>query len=246
MKPFVVTIVTYLFAISVFLFAILLLARQLQIPSQSFWEDSTLTWIVFGAGLVAAVGNLYRTHRLERQVAHLEKVDRLSQYCRTIVNAIHDLNGAGQAGPQLEQLGVHVWKVVRTWRGHELKCIARFKLAQRQGSSMRWTKGKGVIGRAWQLSSPASLDMAPLIEKAKDVAAFSALAPASRLNLSAEEFARINSYRSVTAFPIGRKKARGCISVDSTQADVHDQIAASLQKATVQNLLRAIRISMGE
>ncbi|HEX7125672.1 MAG TPA: hypothetical protein VF406_07810 [Thermodesulfobacteriota bacterium] len=97
--------------------------------------------------------------------------------------------------------------------------IARESVAIHTPSHIRWTRGKGVIGKCWERRQEYGLDLEKVHGKLRYCTKeqWRALAPDERIGLSYEEFQKVKHYGAVGAVPILDAKGKfiGCVSVDA-------------------------------
>jgi hypothetical protein len=123
--------------------------------------------------------------------------------------------------PEAIGLTVHVPRKsmsLKSWT--ELQPVARLRLgAPPPASQIRWTKGKGVLGLAWQSGNLVVMNTKEVFDgyAALGRQAWNAAPKSARLNLSHKEMLRIrDSYSSVASVPVLDKGTRfqGCLTLD--------------------------------
>jgi hypothetical protein len=200
-----------------------------KMPSAAFWLEHgglLMTCIILTAvvpGLQAAVVENGERRRRKRS----ERADQ-----------VRELLGAGLAklvedtGIDWKRAGLNAFLVQGVFRKRQVR-LARVKLTPYpQSSGVRWTRGKGVIGRCWATHRFAVHDLreefGPYGEVNRDT--WEALPPGVRLGLSFDEFQRTRDlYGVVAAVPILDPKESGtylgCVSLDTPRdcAEVIDR-----------------------
>lgn len=103
----------------------------------------------------------------------------------------------------IDQLATQFWVPRRRGEDEVIARVARFVLWDRPESGIRWSKGKGIVGRAWASEAPFALDLGPLRKKlALGQAAFDALPEEERLGMSYAEVAKTKPYTGIAARPL--------------------------------------------
>jgi hypothetical protein len=136
----------------------------------------------------------------------------------------------------LRYVGVRIWSVRGPFFARHLRRKASFFLtADRAQSGIRWTKGKGVLGVAWEQRREMIRDISGLRERVHGEDDFDALPDEDKMLLSYKEFCGIPQYELVYASPLysraqtsGNPPVRGVIAIDILQPG-HFQ---ELRKAT--------------
>lgn len=130
-------------------------------------------------------------------------------------------------------IGVHGfllrWRVRWRWFPvqRELVRVGQFRLDHnRDSSGIHWTKGKGLIGVAWETGDRQGADLTGLSGLSEKE--WTELPRAERWGLKYEEFSRVQDYGAVIAHPIKDDQGRtlGCVSIDLLRAD-YDSFWAS-------------------
>ena len=126
--------------------------------------------------------------------------------------------------------------------------LARVKLTPYpQASGVRWTKGKGVIGRCWATHRFVMHDLreafSPFYEA--DRAAWAALSSEVRFGLSFDEFQRTRDLYGVVAAvaildPKKPGKYLGCVSLDTPRDS-----AEGIDRKRVEEDLGAVAVTIG-
>lgn len=215
-----------------------------RMPSTAFWQDHgglLMACIVLTAvvpGLQAAVVEYGEGRRRKRA----ERADY-----------VRELLGGGLAklvedtGIDWKRAGLNAFLVEGVLRRRQVR-LARVKLTPYpQASGVRWTKGKGVIGRCWSTQRFAIHDLraeyAPFYEA--DRGRWEALPAEARFGLSFDEFQRTRDlYGVVAAVPIVDPqtpgKYLGCVSLDTPKDS-----AEKIDHKKVEEDLGAVAVTIG-
>jgi hypothetical protein len=192
------------------------------------WGPWVVVSIASAVGLVAFIDNLrliyfkYQAH--EREAAR-------SRMHKPLIGALNTITEA--RGVPLEALGISVfairakwgtlWRVI-PWRVKQLRRIFRFRLSDYPPeSAVKWTEGKGTIGKCWETGLPVLHDRRPVaIHHGKGnhpaPEQFSQIPAADRCGFTHSEFVRtIDKYGEILAVPITAKHTGllvGVLSID--------------------------------
>lgn len=212
-------------------FTLFTFASAIKLPKQEWWDkDHVLPWIFLGTGVVTAVRQTVVS--LDRR--QRKRTTALNEACRQIAAHLDD----HCPNLRLRQIGIHVWRVAGPSFSQHLKREAKFLIRDRRGSSVPWTRGKGVFGRAWEERSPVIVDLeTELYPYATSEEEFMALPEKTRLGLSWDELNRTKHYKTIYAAPLFSRasadapKILGLVAVDVSEPDHFDD----LYHALVQN-----------
>lgn len=219
----------------VLLFPFLMLGADHGIPDGTWWDDGRdpAIWVTalivagafaYGVAQLVAAPNAAR----ERVRSDLEALAR-----RAFVPINQHLPDV-----PINRLGVHIW----TTDGDELKRLIKYTMEQqRVETPIRWRRGKGVIGVAWDAGSSLTADLTELYELAEaGGAAFDALEERFRYGLSRDEIRKGNQYKSISAYPLTGTNVDdviGVLSVDCAVANQARQLDALSSDRTFQDVL---------
>lgn len=190
---------TYAEGIALFFGAIaaaLALAHSSHFPKEEWWSDGHplpviqvgvfVLWLFIQLGIVIAGAKSQRNRKLE-------------DACREVAALIDDQCPA----LPLRDVGVRIWIVSGPPWARYLRRGASFLLSgQRSQSGIRWVKGKGAVGVAWQRRLNTIIDIEDVRKKAMSQSHYEALPETERLGLSWDEFQRTPAYQAVFACPL--------------------------------------------
>jgi hypothetical protein len=150
--------------------------------------------------------------RLRRKAVERErKIERFLS--AALIQAVN--HGADWQNTGIQVFLLRGWK----WRKRHVRA-AKVRIGAIPSSGVKWTKGKGIIGKCWETRMAASADLgshfAPFLHSSKP--RWEALSSDTRYGLSFEDFQRLGAkYGWVAAVPIidGNDKYLGCVSVDT-------------------------------
>jgi hypothetical protein len=118
----------------------------------------------------------------------------------------------------LSEVGIHIWQVPLLSRS--LRRAGSFLLmGNRARSGIRWTRGKGVVGRSWEEETVVIRDLEAIRSRATTAGQYAALPESDKLGLSWDEFRKTPRYRAVFARPLfsrdgGNPVVKGVIAID--------------------------------
>jgi hypothetical protein len=204
-------------------------------PSKLFW-GGRLAYLLFGCTVVTLVAPHVQTFLAnageKKRRRELERERSYREILTSTLVAVVDASGADWT-----RTAVQVFLVRRhlRWKSpflvEQQDRIARVKLSfSPPPSGIRWTRGKGVIGRCWEARDNIIEDLrvrfGPYIDYTREQ--WDALDGRDRFGLDFEEFQRTRTwYGIVGAAPILDPKGRflGCVSLDTPQTcpDVVDK-----------------------
>lgn len=182
-------------------------------------DNRTLPYIVATVVVVSAPsadGYLYlRARRLDEERRLLAR--QVSETLRIALVQIIDLTGL-----DWKAVGLNAFLIERPWGWRAepyLRRIGRERISIHPlPSEVRWTKGKGVIGRCWELNSDVGVDLAKHFApyRALTEDEWDALTTDERFGLSYLEFKRTEHLGPVVATPIQEPDGTiiGVVSVD--------------------------------
>jgi hypothetical protein len=208
------------------LFACGTLARSLEIPSADVWvKGEPLTWALVASGLVTALAGVVNL----RSARHRTRDRGLAEGCQLL--AAHVDEKCEHIA--LRDVEVLVWLVVGPPFGRHLVKAQDFVLGSRlQDSGVTWVRGKGVIGRCWELQAPVSVNLLKdFYPNATGETAFETLSERDRFAFSWRELEATRHYEAVWAAPLRsayRARVVGIVCVGlraESKSSGHDRAA---------------------
>lgn len=118
-----------------------------------------------------------------------------------------------------EEIGVNIW-LVRGPRGfRRLVRAAKVVAEDRHETPITWTKGKGIIGEAWDRNQTRFADLDTVRADFPTEAQWCSLKREDRFRLSWAEFMETSRYHAVLAVPLRRHRfsrhlVRGVVAID--------------------------------
>jgi hypothetical protein len=180
---------------------ILAAAHSADFPHESDWTDGHVLPIIQIVAIVlwvvSQIAQAVQGRRSRRNV-------KLEDACRDVAAFIDE------SCPRLplSHVGVHIWEVPML-RGNLRRSASFLLIGNRARSGIHWTKGKGVVGYAWEHKVALTKDLEEVRSRAKSPEQFAALPEDDRLGLSWDEFRSTPRYRAVYARPLYSREGRG-------------------------------------
>lgn len=192
------------------------------------WSPWVVVSVASAFGAVAFLDNIRLIrHKLQAHERHAAR-SRMHQPLVGALNTITDLRDV-----QLRELGISVF-AIRTswylkfyffpWRKTRLKRLFRFRLSEHPAeSAVEWTKGKGTIGKCWEVRVPVLHDRRSVAaqfgkDNRPDEATFVQLTPEQHCGFTRQEFIEtIDKYGEILAVPIKAQHSGeliGVLSID--------------------------------
>lgn len=195
----------------------LALAHSADFPSTNAWSAGhLLPPAQISAAVLLVIAQIAVVLRGRRKQRNRE----LEDACREVAAYIDE-----QCPPlPLREVGVHIWAVAGLPFFRHLRRSGSFLLlSNRARSGIRWTKGKGAVGVAWQRERRIIKDIEAIRTRATSEGSYAALPEDDRLGLSWEEFAKTPRYQVVCANPLYSRgnssvkpTVRGVVAIDVT------------------------------
>lgn len=182
-------------------------------------------WVVAG---VALIGSLSRVFHLVFFGRRDEARAHVQQALKVLVWDVHELTDI-----DVRTLGASAWMVQGFWPFSWLHRLGRERFsAVPPPSRIRWTKGKGHIGRCWETGQQVVANVKARDSEQQSIssaAEWGALPQDRRMGMSFKEYERIRrKYGTVIAMPVtdGKRGNRvvGVISLDAPPGAGHRQL----------------------
>jgi hypothetical protein len=195
-----------------------------------FWDDKG--WLIVPALVVAGLTPMMQAWLIERgERRKAKRLQREHDVREVLVSALVYVSTHTRL--ESSRIGLHAFRLARRWRWHrrfpwlrrtfEHQVVAWIRLASNPPpSGIRWTEGKGIIGKCWAGLKNEVLDLrrhfGPHMNATREE--WQKLTAEERLGLSFEEFTRTRHYFGVVgAAPIIRGDNPGtylgCVSLDT-------------------------------
>ena len=206
----------------------LALAHSADFPSTGAWSSGH---VLPPAQILAAVLLVISQITVVLTARRRQRNRELESACREVAACIDELCPS----LPLREVGVHIWAVSGLPFARHLRRSGSFLLlSNRARSGIRWTKGKGVVGAAWQKEMRVIEDIETIRTKATSEGAYMALPDGDRLGLSWEDFVKTPRYQIVCANPLynrgnGRAKpvVRGVVAIDVARPGHFSEVDAA-------------------
>jgi hypothetical protein len=203
----------------------LALAHSADFPSENAWSSGhILPPAQIAAVVLLVVAQISVVLRARRKQRNRE----LEDACREVAACIDEQCPS----LPLREVGVHIWEVAGLPFARHLRRSGSFLLlSNRARSGIRWTKGKGVVGVAWQKERRIIKDIEAIRTNATSEESYAALPEDERLGLSWEEFVKTPRYQIVRANPLynrgnsnAKPTVRGVVAVDVAQSGHFEEV----------------------
>lgn len=193
------------------------LARQ-GWPSEQFWRNNE-PWVIV-ALLVSASVPLVQAIIMERgERARRKAIEREQKIQLFLTTSLIYI--VRHAGADWETTGIQAFEIRRRWKWgatyHQKAAVVR--LAPIPPSGIKWTEGKGLIGRCWKTRTRQFTDLAAHFSDVQHLGPedWRNLSDEKRYGLTFDDFQRVRGkYGIVAAVPIISRKEKyvGCITSD--------------------------------
>lgn len=227
MRPLTGKILDRLFLLTA---TLILAARQYDVPSKTFWT-TTLRDRGYVAIILIVIISIFgaftpfQAHaaraRIDGRAATRQQV--LAHFGRLLL-----IGERAQPRVELSDLGLHVWRVKRTFRSPiagRLKRVTTYRLGTTPANRpFTPARGVGVVGLCWANNREESMDVESLASKLATEQAFidyrDEKGPDAVMGLSWAQFRDVRHRGAVFASPIrnGRGAFIGCVSVDASRS----------------------------
>lgn len=164
----------------------------------------------------------------------------LAEACREVAAYVDE----SCPGVRLSAVGVHIWKVGGVRRQY-LRRSGTFLLAgDRARSGIRWRRGKGVVGFAWDRRETLVRDLEAIRARTASREQFEQLPEDERLGLSWGEFQRTPQYQAVAASPLYKRGGKadsaevvGILAIDFLAKGGCGELRAATQDAAFASVV---------
>jgi hypothetical protein len=214
--------------------AVLAAAHSANLPSANAWASHHLLPLVqIGAvalWLITQAGRVVASRRGKRN-------QELEDACRAVAAFVDERC----PGLPLSEVGVHIWQV--SVFGRHLRRAGTFLLiGNRARSGIRWTRGKGVVGLAWEEERVVMKDLEEVRARARTADQYAELPASDRLGLTWDEFRKTPRYRAVYARPLFSRDGRspvvkGVIAIDLLCEGHFDELARATEGSGFDGVL---------
>jgi hypothetical protein len=214
------------------------LAHSGEYPHPHDWAKGRpllLVQIIVTAGLLITqalntLGRRRYRRRLDLEAACREVAAYVDEHCPNI---------------PLRYVGVRIWKVGGPPFARYLRRRASFFLTgERAQSGVRWTQGKGVLGRAWEKRKAVIRDIVEIRDRVGREDDYHALPDEDQMGLTYEEFQQTPFYNVVYAAPLYSRaetssapRVRGVIAVDILQIDQFQELRDATEDAKFASVI---------
>jgi hypothetical protein len=217
-------------------------------PSSKFWDEHP-NWIMAALCVTVAVPLTQAAVIEMGERGRRKKVEREQKIQTFLAASLIYLAHQGKA--DWENTGIQVFAVTGVWHWQRQVRVTKFRLRAVTTSGVRWTKGKGVIGRCWEVRQPLYVnvaeDFAPYAHY--DRVQWEELPATARYGLTFEDYKVVKGkYGVIAAVPmIDPKNDRyiGCVTADmpplpaGATEPVQDEVLKSLA-LTASNVVHVL------
>jgi hypothetical protein len=219
---------------AVIVFPILVVLAQGGIPSGTWWDQGWDVPVLIA--VLAGIGTVAEGIRALTAAGAREREETEADLRRLARRALGPINSLLPNVPIVE-LGVHIWVT----DDNRLKRLVKYTIEQQRAQTpIRWCRGKGVIGVAWDSGAPLTADLTELYAEADRLSPheFDALDPEHRYGLTHAEVRVGGRYRTVLAHPLTADgDVIGVLSVDCAADGQRDQLDKLLRDRAFQDVL---------
>ncbi len=209
---------------------------------EKFWAVATVAAVAIGSSVARPV----RIVVLGKQVKQRLQIGAALRSLPWSINQQTD--GAVPVPP----LGASAWLVKGYGKRQALKRIGRERVQDTPGpSNVKWIKGKGALGRCWELERAQVIDTGKIDArwgKCSQDDWEQKCRPDTRMGLTYEEFRKVTGkYGTVIAVPMfdaRNDKVIGCVSLDAP-AGLHLQLVNADAEAAVASAAVVIAALLG-
>jgi hypothetical protein len=183
------------------------------------WLRAHSIWIVVALAVTFATGVVQSIIAERGEKARRLSIERELRIQPFLTTSLIYL--ARYGGAKWETTGIQAFLVRRRgWRLQKQHVrLSKVRLAPLHSSGIRWTQGKGAIGRCWETQSPQFVDLEQHFAKWTNYNAsqWSTLSNEQRIGLSHADYLQVKGkYGAVAAVPIVDRHGKylGCVTAD--------------------------------
>jgi hypothetical protein len=203
-----------------------LAAADLDLPSDEFWRtrQSWLYLCLVVAFFVSAASESLSALNLRSQAAAIRAFETEIE----AATATTMMRLTAHLGLAADQVGVHVFyarghSLPIPWAAGRLVLVGRLRIGGKPSMHRpRWSRGKGIVGRAWQNGKYVAEDWEAVrrLGETMDQEKWNALPDDERYGMSWSELQASAGYRLIAARPIfdlvnQNDRVLGCVAVDA-------------------------------
>jgi hypothetical protein len=202
-------------------------------PKATTWEtDAPASTALVVVGVVATLSTLLVIIGYRQALKREREQKKLSAVCRDVWRIVHNATGIPS-----DFLGVHAWVITGFPGGRHLVARTKFMPIERPSAPVKWRRGKGAIGKCWDLEREFLADLEPLHALGPNEQQFCELGRDERIGLCWQDYQRTKEYRAIWVRPIlkgpqANRKVAGCVSVDVVD---YDSAAEKLENTMTTN-----------
>lgn len=201
-------------------------------PSGQFWSVTVIAWALVAAGATPIVQSYIAERGEKRRRLALEREERVRAFLAASLMVI-----ANECKAPWQDTGIQAFLLTSWGKRRRHTRIAKIRLSSIPASGVRWTKGKGVIGRCWETRREqwAQLDGEFAQLSSRSRLQWLTLTARETYGLTYDEFQTIGTkYGTVAAVPIiGRNDEYiGCITLDTPSGVTVDNQKKALESLT--------------
>jgi hypothetical protein len=227
-----------------------LATAYLALVNAKVWEgtDRQKFWAVVTIAAVAIGSSLARPIRIFVVGKQVKQSNKIHTALRGLPWAINKQTGGRVPVPPL---GASAWLIKGWGKRRYLKNIGRERVEDYPGpSSIKWTKGKGVLGKAWQEERAQIIDVGKIDARHGKCSEeqWLKVRDDTRMGLSYQEYCKIRGkYGTVVVAPMfdpRNSKVIGFVSLDAP-VGVHQELESADAVGAVSSAARVIADLLG-
>lgn len=233
--------------IAVFIYALfsagLAFAHSSEFPSANAWSKGhPLLFIQFGFFALLGLTQL--------AVLIWERRSRRNQELQAACQSVAAFVDEHCPNVRLREVGVHIWTVGGPPFARYLRRSGSFLLAgERERSGIVWTRGKGVVGAAWEEGRRITRDIDAIRERAISKVAYDSLPAEDTMGLSWSEFQKTPRYSAVSGSPLFRRtgdvsKVRGVVAIDFLERGHFEELVSATENPGFADVIGVCETSL--